>query len=105
MTTAFIGVLVAIFTSLFTALLTFFITTISYKNRFESLKKELTIEVKEAISTHNAIKHQDSMYTFVETELKKHTDNCNGTTRMDKLEKALIYIIVQMGGNPKDAGL
>ena len=98
-------VIVGITTAIFSALLTFFVTTIAYKNKFEALKRELALEIKAAIATHNEIKHQDSMYVFVGSEIKKHESQCNGGEKIARIEKALVYMITLTGGNPKDAGL
>lgn len=65
-----------------TALVTYFITSVSQKTSLKELMTEHT-----------------------RNKLTEHSRDCKAVKRIEKMERAIIYIVVQLGGNPKDLGL
>lgn len=86
-------------------LFTFFVTTLAYQKAFKSM-------ITEAIKNHKDSLHQDSIYDHVEKELVKHEERCRATSelvavnsKVDKVEKAVIWLVEKQGGNLRDLGL
>lgn len=96
--------------TLFGALLGFFISFISNRKFFNETARD-------AVQTHVAILHQDSMYEYVGTKIKDQHRLCDerfkkGAKKFEDLEvtmKALrdgvSYLVREQGGNPKDFDL
>jgi hypothetical protein len=55
--------------------------------------------------THEEIWHKDSMYQYVELELKKHNEACPAPRSIRKVEKAVTFLFVKAGGELKDLDL
>lgn len=81
-------------TGAITALLTFFITSITQKTAIKSI-------VDTAVMTHEKIHHSKD----TEKMLVDHIANCQAINKVDRMEKALIYIVTNLGGDPKELGL
>lgn len=90
--------LIGIITAMFTSLLTFAISTIAYRRIFREM-------IKEALESHEEKWHQDSMYQYIEKEIEKHEIDCPAFQRFVAVEKAIVFLVVKAGGNPRDYGL
>ena len=76
-------VFITIIASLFSALLTYFFTTIAQRKVFNEI-------VKNHLDVHNRVYHT----------------NCPDNIRkLDRIEKAVIYMMVKAGHNLQEAGL
>jgi len=64
------------------SLVTFFVTTVSTRNALKTIAKE---SVKYAIDEHLA--------------------NCPTNEKVRKMEKAMIFLVVRLNGNPQELGL
>jgi len=73
--------------ALVSVLLTFTFTTLASRSTIEK-----------AIKTHAQIYHQDSMYNYVETEIKEHKENCTASNKIEKIEKIVLAIYAKQGG-------
>lgn len=93
-----IGILIAFTAALFTSLLTFTITTIAYRKLFKEM-------IYEALVSHEEKWHKDSMYHYVESEIDKHEKDCPAFQRFIAVEKAIYFLVVKAGGNPRNYGL
>jgi len=76
------------------SLLTSFIHTLNSRK----IIKEVVTEV---IHNHEKQYHIENP----SKNLQDHIVNCQSNNRIIKIEKALIYIVCQIGGNPKELGL
>lgn len=61
--------------------------------------KLLKTIAKEAIEHHVAVFHQDSMYKYVEGEIKEHADSCQANNCIDEVKKAVFWLVEKQGGN------
>jgi len=77
--------------SIITALVTFFFVNVSNKTTSSEIVDEVKKGIDSALDTHRKIYHQVS----IEDSIK----------RIDRIEKALIYIVSKLGGDPRDVGL
>lgn len=94
-------VLLLVITAIISALITYFITSLAGNS---SSKKQ----IKEAIENHEKLWHQDSMYKYVDIQLKEHVSSCGIEGVKDELSamrSALIFLVLKQGGNPKDFNL
>lgn len=76
------------------ALITFFFTNISNRKATKDL-------INDVVIAHEKLYHSINP----ESSLKEHIVNCKANRKIDKMEKALIYIVSQLGGDPKELGL
>jgi len=81
-------------TGAITALLTYFVTSLTQKAVIKSI-------VESAILVHEKIHHNQD----TNKRLSDHIINCTAIKKVDKIERALIYIVSNLGGNPKELGL
>jgi hypothetical protein len=89
---------VGIVCALVAGLLTFTLTVLSSRRVF-------TNEAKSAVEQHVGVWHQDSMYEHVDREMKEHETECPARRDTEKIKTALIWMVVEMKGNPKELGL
>ena len=76
------------------ALISFFVTTLSQRKMFTDISQTM-------IDVHVRIAHQHDM----EDLIKQHEKGCNASKDITKLQKGLIFLVGQLGGDPKDIGL
>lgn len=80
-------VLTSLVVALVSIILTFTLTTLANKGTIEK-----------AIQTHAQIYHQDSMYEYVENEIKDHKAECPALNKFEKIEKIVLAIYAKQGG-------
>jgi len=93
-----LSLLIAFISAAFTALITFTVTTIAYRKVF----KEMIVE---SLRSHEQQWHQDSLYQYTEKVLREHELSCAAFKRFSSLEKAIVFLVGEAGGNPVDYGL
>lgn len=84
----------AIICSLFTFLLTYFLTNAASAEKIKKI-------VRDEIQTHEQIKHQEVVRTFVEGEIEKHEQRCPAASNFMAIERGLSFLIAKNGGNPQ----
>jgi len=76
------------------ALLTFFITTLSQRNLFNKIAKDIT-------NVHERIHHNIP----IKKAIIEHESKCQAHKEISSIKSALIFLVVKQGGNIKDLGL
>lgn len=90
------NVTIVLVSSSITALVTFFVTSIANKKSIQNTVQEVMIA---------CVQNHEKLYHRPEDSMKIHIENCRAGKRVDKMERALIYIVSQLGGDPKTLGL
>lgn len=90
--------MIAIIASVFSTLVTFLVSSLSSRYLLKKM-------VQEEIKHHNEVFHQDSMYEYVETEIKKHETECIAHKDFDAIKRALIFLVTKQNGSPMELGL
>jgi hypothetical protein len=88
-------VIIGLVGAVFGALISFFVTTLTQRKMFSDMASHY-------VSIHEKIHHKDNMYEHVEGEIVKHKTNCGGSTKIDRIEKLVTALIIQLGGKIED---
>jgi hypothetical protein len=64
-------------------------------------RKNIKEVVTEVIDAHEKQYHSVNPIESI----KEHVDSCKANERIVRIEKAIIYIVCQLGGNPKELGI
>ena len=89
------AVMVTIVASLISGLATFTFTMIWSRS---TLKEK----AKDAITTHEKIHHQDSIYKYVKQELDDHKTQCRANNVIDKIEKGVYFLLIKNGASQEE---
>lgn len=92
----FDNVTIVLVSASISALTTFFFTSLANRKALQVTIKEV---MNESITAHEKLCHRP------EDSVKLHIETCKAGKRIDKMERALIYIVSQLGGDPKALGL
>lgn len=79
--------------SLVSVLATFFVTTIAQKSSLKSIVLE-TIQLEKSY-----------ILSEITTRMAEHECTCVARRRVDKMERAMVFLVTHLGGNPKELGL
>lgn len=97
--------LIAILSALFSSLITYFVRTVS-------ISKIIKTSIEEAIFQHEKVFHKDEVVSIVKEEISNHEKHCQAPEKLEIIFKsletqktALIFLVSQNGGNPKNLGL
>lgn len=103
-------ILLSLFVSAVTFLLTHFLKSgfdkkheEELERRFEAKLDLLKSEIREAIETHEKIKHQEIVRTYVEEEINKHFERCPNSSALkdiSSIKKGLYHLISGQGYDP-----
>jgi septal ring factor EnvC (AmiA/AmiB activator) len=74
-----IEILAAVLIALVTALIAYYLATRDQRQLMDKVAKE-------NVELHEKVKHQDSMYTYVENEVIKHENKCGEDIKKDVRE-------------------
>ena len=98
-------ILTSLVCCVFTFLVTYFMTNLANRNREEAYKEKISSmikgEIKEAMRTHEAIKHQEIVRVFVEESIKEHQRNCVACNSIDSIKAGIAHLILKNGDNPQ----
>lgn len=92
-----IGILTGVFCVMFTTIVSMVMTP-----------KFMKAIADEVLQQHIAVLHQHNLYSYVKKEIDSHINTCPASVTIDKIEKiagAVMWLVVQEGGNPHDFGL
>ena len=98
-------ILTTIVITIISIIITFYFTTRSNIKRFN-------LEIDAAISIHNKIYHESTVYSIIEKFMDKHILTCEASKCLPEIKElqinmkgALIFLVTKAGGNPSDLGL
>lgn len=83
------ALLIGVLSAIMSSFITFFITTIAQRN-----------SVKEMIDNHEKIWHQDSMYEYVESQLKSHSSVCPANAGLNRMTRMIEHLLALNGVDP-----
>lgn len=105
------NIVVAGISAVFAGSITYILNAQNLDNHIMRIAKEISMEQN---ANHEKQEHKDSMYDHVEHELKKHKVECGlvivnelkeTSGRLDRVTRALIWLVSAQGGNLKDLDL
>lgn len=91
-------IMVATISAVLSGLLTFFVTIMISRKAFEDAAVK-------AVQQHEAVHHQGNVFEVTKDAIREHREACPAPATTAKLHSAMLWIVSEMGGDPKQVGL